>query len=722
METDDWLHVYAERDNTKEFIELCDAYQKGLFKWSHHPKDISLRFFVTYFKKNWTIKNQKTFPVFTPTYHFSIKKKSKSYQNWCWYTLLSEKPGFYITNVQTNFESCEEELRHFVLNSEHCPNLIKEKFEKIQLEDGEEKLADDASDDEDVLMMSPLDNSEEEDIIPTQFQINQINEDYDHAHEKDDEDTGEYDSEEFRANVSNHDWGCSDREILLNHMSEQHLNSATNFIENEKIHHSLIVTTENINVTDLRPAQQQFYDYITNWINQKLKDSNVPPIYVVLSGRAGCGKSFAVKCVNKFINENKKCLTGFLKIAAPTGTAAFLIKGTTLHSAFKLPVNVRFNDDIPPLQGSNLHQLQEFFKNTEIIMIDEMSMVGKYMLYQLSKRLQEIKPQNSTIEFAGVSIVLMGDFAQLPPVTDLPLFAGKEGTLNQRKGKALYQLFNKSFILSESMRHQGDDQQLFRNILDSIAKGTFNTAMWYTLQRNSTTMNAKGASDKFRDAVQLCARNKDSILFNIQKIKELNNPIAQIHAVNSTKKAKTFSANKAGGLQNCIIICKNSKVMLLSNLWKEVGLTNGANGFVKYIVYDEDKAPPKLPAFILVYFPQYTGPSFHPKEEKIVPIAPVFRKWFDSKVEHNRTMLPITPSYAITIHKSQGQTLDKIILNLGKQEFSSGLTYTAISRATKLENIAFVDPFPIQARIMDIFKSPRFKERLAEEERLRKLP
>ena len=114
--------------------------------------------------------------------------------------------------------------------------------------------------------------------------------------------------------------------------------------------------------------------------------------------------------------------------------------------------------------------------------------------------------------------------------------------------------------------------------------------------------------------------------------------------------------------------------MLLSNLWKEHGLTNGANGYVKYIVYDEDKEPPKLPAFVLVYFPQYTGPSFHPKEEKIVPIAPVQRKWYVSSAEYSRRMIPLTPSYAITIHKSQGQTLNKIILNLGDKEFASGLT------------------------------------------------
>ena len=83
-------------------------------------------------------------------------------------------------------------------------------------------------------------------------------------------------------------------------------------------------------------------------------------------------------------------------------------------------------------------------------------------------------------------------------------------------------------------------------------------------------------------------------------------------------------------------------------------------------------------------------------------------------------MLPIAPSYAITIHKSQGLTLDKIILNLGKHEFSSGLTYTALSRAKKLQDIAF-DIFPTVHRIMEIFRSERFKERLAEEERLKQL-
>ena len=93
----------------------------------------------------------------------------------------------------------------------------------------------------------------------------------------------------------------------------------------------------------------------------------------------------------------------------------------------------------------------------------------------------------------------------------------------------------------------------------------------------------------------------------------------------------------------------------------------------------QGESPPMLPAFVLVQFTEYTGPSFLPDETSLVPIASVQRKWFQSKVQNYREMLPIIPLYAITIDKSQGQTLNKIILNIGDKEFASGLTYTAIS-------------------------------------------
>ena len=77
MECKDWLHIYADRDKSKDFIALCENYENGKFEWPFHPKYISLRNFVTFFKIDWTIKQSITFPVFIPTQKFPIKKNKQ---------------------------------------------------------------------------------------------------------------------------------------------------------------------------------------------------------------------------------------------------------------------------------------------------------------------------------------------------------------------------------------------------------------------------------------------------------------------------------------------------------------------------------------------------------------------------------------------------------------------------------------------------------------------
>ena len=105
--------------------------------------------------------------------------------------------------------------------------------------------------------------------------------------------------------------------------------------------------------------------------------------------------------------------------------------------------------------------------------------------------------------------------------------------------------------------------------------------------------------------------------------------------------------------------------------------------YIRNIIYSDGISPPNLPSIVLLHVPQYRGPSFL-TEPNIVPICPIKRQWVSSKANCHRVMIPLTPAYAISIHKSQGMSLDKVMINLGPREFASGLSYTAISRCKNM--------------------------------------
>ena len=92
---------------------------------------------------------------------------------------------------------------------------------------------------------------------------------------------------------------------------------------------------------------------------------------------------------------------------------------------------------------------------------------------------------------------------------------------------------------------------------------------------------------------------------------------------------------------------------------------------------------------VLVQFDKYKGVSVIPDMERVFVVGPRNRDFRYGRLQASRTMLPLVAAYAMTIHKSQGQTLKKIIINPGNAEFSTGMLYTAVSRVRSLEDIAF---------------------------------
>ena len=157
--------------------------------------------------------------------------------------------------------------------------------------------------------------------------------------------------------------------------------------------------------------------------------------------------------------------------------------------------------------------------------------------------------------------------------------------------------------------------------------------------------------------------------------------------------------------------------MLSANLWVEVGLVNGALGTVEAICYDDNQQPPDLPIAVMVKFDTYAGPTL---PDGTVPIAPLRRTLFTTTKQCSRLQVPLKFAWAVTIHKSQGLTLDKAVIDIGKKEFSTGLTFVACSRVRQLSDLLFMPPFSFQ-RVANLSKSARLKGRLLEDARLHQM-
>ena len=126
------------------------------------------------------------------------------------------------------------------------------------------------------------------------------------------------------------------------------------------------------------------------------------------------------------------------------------------------------------------------------------------------------------------------------------------------------------------------------------------------------------------------------------------------------------------------------------------------------------------PDMVLVKVPQYLGPSCLENEKNVVPIVERTSFWMDKKVSCTRRGLNLVPSYAISIHKSQGSGVDQVIVNLSQREFAVGLTYTALSRCKTLEGLYF-ETMPPKDRMTRHFTWQKFKDKLKEDERLKEM-
>ena len=457
--------------------------------------------------------------------------------------------------------------------------------------------------------------------------------------------------------------------------------------------------TTSADPRQLQGKQLQVYTIV----QQHMEAERLSPLRMIVSGTAGTGKSYLIHCLRLLLGD-KMC------VAAPTGVAAFNIEGHTLHSLLSLPTKGEYKD----LEGERLHHMQQSLAGMHYLIIDEMSMVGRKMFGQVDKRLRQVFPHHADLLFGGCSCLLFGDFGQLPPVMDLPLYTTVSRTALSDLGSSAYQLFDRAIVLDQVMRQSGEDpnQVLFRNILLRMRDGQVTEEDWQHLLKQTPAQVQD--LEQFRNALHLYPTVEAVAEHNVTKLHSTGQPIATVKATHTGPNASKASPDDAAGLDPVVCIAHGARVMLTSNLWSEFGLVNGAMGTVIAICYKSGQAPPNLPVSVMVQFDCYRGPTLH---DGTVPIAPIRHTWSALSAQCSRLQLPLKLAWAVTIHKAQGLTLDKVVIDVGKKEFACGLTFVACSRVRKLTDLLFNPPFPFQ-RIANLAKSQRLHERLLEDARL----
>ncbi|KAK3909608.1 ATP-dependent DNA helicase pfh1 [Frankliniella fusca] len=426
------------------------------------------------------------------------------------------------------------------------------------------------------------------------------------------------------------------------------------------------------------------------------------PQTTIVQGKAGTGKSLLIHAMKSLIyeafGENSFALIG------PTGVSALNIGGSTIHSKLYIHPKTR---ELLPLKAGALQDFQQKFEKTLFVLIDEYSMIGCGMINKIEKRLREALDQE--LPYGGLFVYFFGDVQQLAPVGDPAVYSQNQKYVDEINGKLLFNNIDASIVLSQVQRQNNVD---FQNLLNNISTGNVQDEDFNILKKRFKTAVSPTERNSFDDAIHLFPTREEIFNHNVKKLRKLNDPVtaspvpvARIPAQHNCPAAALASDTAAEGLESVLYLAVGAKVMLRSNLWTEqaCGLVNGAIGHIVDILYDKDASPGEdLPGALVCHFPSYKGPYLN--EEKTVVIQPITKTWKDSKGNDlTRIQFPVALSYACTIHKSQGLTLEKAFINIGiLKEMAPGLTYTALSRVKTLEGM-LLEQISLQ-RIMSLNK------------------
>ena len=384
-----------------------------------------------------------------------------------------------------------------------------------------------------------------------------------------------------------------------------------------------------------------------------------------ITGRAGTGKS-------TLLNYFQKTTTKRHVVLAPTGVAAINVGGQTIHSFFNFGPDVTMGS-VRKITGSRPGNI---YKKIDTIIIDEISMVRADLLDCVEKFMRLNGPDEKSV-FGGVQMVFIGDLYQLPPVVssaEKAIFSTHYQTPYFFSAQS-FTTMDMEFIELEKVYRQKDDE--FIRLLNAIRNRS-------VTEDDLEIINKRLAPD--------FEAPKDEFYIQLTSTNDMADKINEIEMAKLPGKSHKFKAEIDGDFGKEYMptakelkLKKGSQIMMLNN--DQLGRwVNGTIGVMTGTAKDGD-------GDMLIKANIDTGGN--------VFISPftwsIYRFFIEgsqlvSDVVGTFTQYPLRLAFAVTIHKSQGKTFNKVIIDLGRGTFAHGQLYVALSRCTSLEGMVLRKP------------------------------
>ncbi len=395
---------------------------------------------------------------------------------------------------------------------------------------------------------------------------------------------------------------------------------------------------------------------------------------IFLTGKAGTGKTTFLKYLKEHCTKNTI-------VAAPTGVAAINAGGVTLHSLFQLPFHPFLpssggKDDLLGKMKYNKQRIQ-LLRKMELLVIDEISMVRCDTMDAIDTLLKSVR-RNYHVPFGGVQLLCIGDLHQLPPVAQ-----NQEWSILQEYYASPFFFDSMAVkeqqpILIELNKIYRQKEQSFVELLNNVRTNNMAAEDFEMLHERFIPGFRPGYDEKF---ITLTSHNKQAELINNSEIQKLLSPAFTYQAeIENEFPEHIFPADPS------LMLKQGAQVMFIKNDVVEKKYFNGKIGVVARL--DNDKIVVDCAGVEIEVYKETWENSRYTLNRA------------DSKLQQEVigtfTQYPLRLAWAITIHKSQGLTFEKVMIDAGAA-FSSGQVYVALSRCTSLGGIVLLSKIPTSA-------------------------